>query len=342
MNTQAPSATAPTVFKFQESTQLRVVTIDGEPWFVAVDVCAALELGNVTKALLRLDEDEKQVVDFSALNSIQGAKNNNLGNSETNVINESGLYSLILGSCKPEAKKFKKWVTSEVLPTIRKTGSYSVIPNNSPADETLTAQDQRNIKRMIGEIARFQRYDTGWVQGVWVAIRKRTGNPSPKPFTVDHLPLIAEELVRVLNAAQKLRDHTRKLERAVLKSVIRGGSSIDAIIAQEEAEQDATLAEMVHGANSVLDDWQIHELNAIAARTALPYGDYRGLDELPLPNPALYPTEIIHLIKVVAHAAPRLRKVVPQMFVGQKEVVSEEATRLQKAVDAVLALGILE
>lgn len=266
MNTQAQGASAPTVFQFQDSFQLRVVTIDGEPWFVAVDVCAVLEIQNTTHALKRLDDDERASFKLGR----QG---------DTTVINESGLYSLILGSRKPEAKKFKKWVTSEVLPAIRKTGSYSVIPNRSPADETLTAQDQHNIKCIIWDIARFQRYESGWVQGVWFAIRKRTNNPSPQPFTVDHLPLIAEELRRVLNVAQKLRDHTRKLEQEVMKTVIRGGGSIDAIIAREEADQTATLDEMTQGATSVLDGWQVRELNAVAGRTALPHGDYRGMAE---------------------------------------------------------------
>ena len=268
MNTQSQGASAPTVFQFQENLQLRIVMIADEPWFVAADVCAVLEL-ETHVALRRLDEDEKGRFSIPTLG----------GNQEANVINESGLYSLILGSRKPEAKKFKKWVTSEVLPAIRKTGSYSVIPQQHQADETLTAQDQHNIKRIIWDIARFQHHESSWVQGVWFAIRKRTNNPSPQPFTVDHLPLIAEELRRVLNAAQKLRDHTRKLEQEVMKTVIRGGGSIDALIAREEAEQSATLAEMTHGATSILNGWQVRELNAVAGRTALPHGDYRGLDE---------------------------------------------------------------
>lgn len=105
---------------------LRVEMIDGEPWFVAVDVCAALGLDNTTKALLRLDEDEQ------ALISIQGI-HSGPGNPMVNVVNESGLYSLVLGSRKPEAKKFKKWVTSEVLPAIRKTGRYEQPAAPAPA-----------------------------------------------------------------------------------------------------------------------------------------------------------------------------------------------------------------
>lgn len=85
---------------------LRVITRDGEPWFVAADVCRALDMGNVTMALRRLDPDDV------ALISIEGISR---GNDQTNAVNESGLYSLILGSRKPEAKRFKKWVTMNGL-----------------------------------------------------------------------------------------------------------------------------------------------------------------------------------------------------------------------------------
>ena len=92
---------------------LRVVMRDGEPWFAAADVCAALQL-ETHVAVRRLDEDEKGRCSIPTLG----------GDQEMSVINESGLYSLIMGSRKPEAKKFRKWVTAEVLPAIRKTGRY--------------------------------------------------------------------------------------------------------------------------------------------------------------------------------------------------------------------------
>ena len=101
---------------------VRVVQADGEPWFVATDVCAVLGLGNVSMALERLDDDEKGV---SSIDTLGGAQ-------KMAVINESGLYSLVLGSRKPEAKPFKKWVTAEVLPSIRKTGAYSVTQEAIP------------------------------------------------------------------------------------------------------------------------------------------------------------------------------------------------------------------
>lgn len=94
------------------------------PWFVAVDVCKVLEIANARDALTKLDEDEKtQVVDPATVGLTDGTGINNL----LNVVNEPGLYRLILTSRKPEAQAFKRWVFHEVLPSIRKTGSYHAL-----------------------------------------------------------------------------------------------------------------------------------------------------------------------------------------------------------------------
>lgn len=101
------------IFNYQ-SKQVRTVTKDGEPWFVAKDICDILELGNSRMALERLDNDEKSV----SLIDTPG------GTQSMQVVNEPGLYVLILGSRKKEAKAFKRWITHEVIPSIRKHGAY--------------------------------------------------------------------------------------------------------------------------------------------------------------------------------------------------------------------------
>jgi len=101
-------------FNFNNQSIRVIQDESGEPWFIASDVCSALTIVNNRMAIDRLDEDEKGV---SSIDTLGGQQN-------LTTINESGLYSLILTSRKPEAKKFKKWVTSEVLPSIRKTGGY--------------------------------------------------------------------------------------------------------------------------------------------------------------------------------------------------------------------------
>lgn len=109
-------------FKF-EDREVRTLLVDDQPWFVAADVCESLAIVNTARALTRLDEDEKGI---HSMNTPGGAQN-------VSTLNESGLYSLILTSRKAEAKRFKKWVTAEVLPAIRKTGRYE-----SPKPATLT------------------------------------------------------------------------------------------------------------------------------------------------------------------------------------------------------------
>jgi len=99
-----------------ESKSVRVVDRDGEPWFVAIDVCRILDIANVTQAIQRLDDDEV------TLCKTEGS------HRPTNLVNESGLYALILRSNKPQARPFRKWVTSEVLPAIRRTGGYAMAP----------------------------------------------------------------------------------------------------------------------------------------------------------------------------------------------------------------------
>lgn len=100
-------------FEF-ESQSVRIIERGNEPWFVLADVCRVLEIANSRDAAARLDDDEKGVVTTDTPGGAQ----------DVTIINESGLYSLILTSRKPSAKRFKKWVTAEVLPSIRKTGAY--------------------------------------------------------------------------------------------------------------------------------------------------------------------------------------------------------------------------
>ena len=119
-----------TVFEF-DSQEVRVINIDSETWFVAKDVCRVLEVGNTSQALTRLDDDEKGVIS----NDTPG------GSQKMAIVSESGFYSLTLGSRKPQAKPFKRWVTHDVLPSIRKTGKYEATPEPialPPADIRVT------------------------------------------------------------------------------------------------------------------------------------------------------------------------------------------------------------
>lgn len=111
-----------TIFRFGDS-EIRVIDKSGEPWFVAADICKAIEIGNPTEAIRRLDDDEKDTL------SLTEGMRKGVGNPEVNIVSESGMYTLVL-RCRDAVNKgsvphaFRKWVTAEVLPTIRKHGAY--------------------------------------------------------------------------------------------------------------------------------------------------------------------------------------------------------------------------
>lgn len=133
-----------TPFQFHDST-IAVLNRNGEPWFVAADVCRVLELTNSRMACEGLDDDEKGVSTTDTLG----------GPQKMTIISESGLYSLIFKSRKPEAKTFRKWVTSEVLPTIRKTGGYGLPANFAEALRALAneAEETERLRATVQQQA---------------------------------------------------------------------------------------------------------------------------------------------------------------------------------------------
>ena len=122
MNTALSTTTTKvTVFQNRQFGEVRTIMRDGEPWFVAADVCRALEVNNSRDAVARLDGDEKTAVDLTDTSS-----NGVIQKRAMTLVSESGLYSLVLGSRKPEARLFKHWITHEVLPALEKHGVYAI------------------------------------------------------------------------------------------------------------------------------------------------------------------------------------------------------------------------
>jgi len=121
------------------NTPVRVVMREGEPWMVALDICAALDLSNTKVAVSRLDEDDVSQADII----------DSMGRRQrTTIVNESGMYEIVLRSDKPGARAFRKWITSEVLPQIRKTGAYL----GQPKDDLDMMED--NIRALRAQRAR--------------------------------------------------------------------------------------------------------------------------------------------------------------------------------------------
>jgi prophage antirepressor-like protein len=138
--TMVPSPSTPLVFTFPETAQhVRSVMIDSEPWWLANDLCAVLGIGNVGNALARLDAGDK-----GSIRIADGTP----GNPNKAIVNESGLYDLILDSRKPEARAFRRWITSEVIPSIRRTGAYSA----EPAAAALPQDYEEALVALLGQV----------------------------------------------------------------------------------------------------------------------------------------------------------------------------------------------
>lgn len=130
------------IVKVYKNSPVRIVEKGGEPWFVAKDVCDILALGNPRSSIALLDEDERGVHSMDTPS----------GKQEMGIISEAGLYSLILRSRKPEAKAFKRWVTHEVLPSIRKTGAYlSPGMSNEQIKALVTTLEEEVYRRIQAE-----------------------------------------------------------------------------------------------------------------------------------------------------------------------------------------------
>jgi prophage antirepressor-like protein len=126
------------IFNYQ-NRKVRTVIRENEPWFVVTDLCRVLEIGNTSDAVKKLEKDEVDKIEVT----------DNLNRKQISyVVNEPGLYTLILRSNKPEAKRFKRWITHNVLPEIRKTGSYSLgVPKTFPEALRLAADQAERIEK---------------------------------------------------------------------------------------------------------------------------------------------------------------------------------------------------
>lgn len=137
-----------------DGAAVRVVMHNGEPWFVAKDVCDVLEIANPWDAVSALDRRDVEKVLLSILNlgnsDVQDEAPKHGGARSLNIVSESGLFALVFRSRKPEALRFQRWVTSEVLPSIRKTGCYIAIPDDSYARAAIRFEYLKRVADVFG------------------------------------------------------------------------------------------------------------------------------------------------------------------------------------------------
>lgn len=224
-----------THFYFEPQLPIRVVLLNGDPWFIAKDVCDAIALTNSRKAVAALDADERGVTLSDTLS----------GRQKMSIINESGLYTLIL-RCRDAVKpgtvphRFRKWVTNEVLPTIRKTGRYEhTVATPRRTAEPLTRSDMKNLNHLVVLMTRQFNCKGSWRLGVWHALRRATGVPSPEEFTVDDLKALTEECRRIIQITSEAGDMIARIERETVRRIVRHREDCEMVLSELQREWNA-------------------------------------------------------------------------------------------------------
>lgn len=221
------------VFNFQ-SAQVRVINRDGEIWFVASDIATVLKHRDATSLVRILDDDEKGTHTVCTHENGRHSMPTPGGDQEMLVINESGLYHAVLKSRKPEAKPFRKWVTAEVLPAIRKTGSYtlprvSITPEQQSALHEIVDRRAGNSRKLIAQMwtrhnrhFRIAKYDqllqlhfddaVHYLETMELAQPKPEALPAPAtcPFDLESVPALADKV-----SYDQMRAALRQLIQAV-------------------------------------------------------------------------------------------------------------------------------
>ncbi|WP_410472076.1 Bro-N domain-containing protein [Faucicola mancuniensis] len=211
-------------FTFNQSFKVRTAIKDGEAWFCLKDVASVLDIKNSR------DVVAKQL-DSKGVDKIYIPTES--GNQQVTFINEPNLYRIIFRSNKAEAKNFQYWVFNEVLPAIRKTGQYQAKPKCEKRNYVSNA-DMVNIKRLIWLTTHSMRWEQSAVNAIWTRLRFATGTPSPAVFEVEHLPIIANEMLDIYKTVVRLNNTVAEAEKIIIKRILRNNEDADLIMAECE------------------------------------------------------------------------------------------------------------
>lgn len=227
------SAIQPVSFSFQESHDVRIHLIDSEPWFCLKDVCAILDIQNSSDLLAK--QLDRAGVEKIYLRS--GGQNRQL-----TFVNEPNLYRVIFRSNKPEARQFQDWVFNDVLPAIRKTGSYTKpAPAKKPASEPISAEGMRYLTHLVWQMSHGMRSEQAWSNGIWHCLRSVTGRAYPQRYCLDDRPALEEECRRIMKVTCAFNAAVYNFEKDVIRLVIRRRQDIEPVIAlMEEQLRDMT------------------------------------------------------------------------------------------------------
>lgn len=201
-------------FTFQNSSTIRTESINGQPWFLANDLCNALGYSNPRKAI----NDHTFQEDVTKRYTLTSG-----GNQLMTWVNESGMYALIFGSKLPSAQAFKRWVTSVVLPALRNYGRYETPAASTPAlpKNELSEKDLQTIRDFIYSCSQTYTWGRCFSYAAWYALRKATGVKSPDKFEYKHMQTIIKELQRLQSITDYYHFTIAKIEQTLIKKIIR-------------------------------------------------------------------------------------------------------------------------
>lgn len=208
------------VFSFKDKNEVRIQILKDEPWFCLRDVCEVLTIANPRRVAAEI-LDAKGVRKTDTLTAG--------GQQQLQFVNEPNLYRVIFRSNKPEARQFQDWVFNEVLPAIRKTGSYSAVAA-APAPQTnalvtarepLNGEQRKALADVVAAIANQFQFKRAWVSAIWFALRRATLSKAPEPFLVEELPALVFELRRIVMITELTKAVSASIERDVIKKTIR-------------------------------------------------------------------------------------------------------------------------
>lgn len=198
------------IFNFDKSYQVRTALKGDEPYFCLADVSAILALQNRPVSTFNLDPKGVAKLSTPTKGGVQ----------QITFINEPNLYRVIFRSNKAEAVKFQNWVFDEVLPTIRKTGTYTVPTVQS---NTLSDKDWTNLKRLVWLCERNFKMQGSAGHAIWSRLRAVTGVKSPAKFSREHLPIIATELERIFRMSEQYARARQATEQLIIRNVLKYG-----------------------------------------------------------------------------------------------------------------------
>jgi len=253
--TQGAFAHSPSLFSFAFDRQsVRVVLLNGNPWFVGKDVAGVLGYADSTNAM---KQHCKGVVKRHPLQTGGGIQS-------LRILPESDMLRLVINSKLPAAEKFERWVFEEVLPSIRKTGRYET---RAAAPDYLSSGQMAEISRVVGILSRWFYHDMAASRAMWSALRNAADCPSPHKFETRHARALADECRRLLSIVTHGHNAILDAERALIRRVLKNGEDIDAVLMDMQARLDEGLDE-ANVAMTPLGRWLDEGVRRIAGEIA--------------------------------------------------------------------------